>query len=121
MNECQSSEPLKACPSCGHDKFTVTGSPHQIKCVKCGMEGPDAYNAVDAANLWNALPRRLPKEPPSGMVRASFFMYVNKYGGFDLVDLGGTDGGPWQQRRVVVDLPAFQEPEIPTVEGVCNE
>lgn len=59
-------ETMLPCPSCGETDVDATfaagakdGVPsYNAGCMVCGMSGPDSHTPRDAADRWNALPRR---------------------------------------------------------------
>jgi hypothetical protein len=89
-----------------------------VQCPYCGLRGPSAEVEDEAKELWNALPRRLPAEPPQGMVRCTHVVWINSENEVT-PSVISTDG--WQPRRIVADVKAWQEPEVPQVQGECNE
>lgn len=51
---------LLPCPACGHkaDEPDEYDGLFFVGCFNCGLRGPSATNAEDAAAAWNALPRK---------------------------------------------------------------
>ena len=48
---------MKPCPHCSSTKIVPAGCPAvQMKCMTCGMRGPEAQNEKDAEILWDRRP-----------------------------------------------------------------
>lgn len=104
---------LKPCPNCESSDVKIVSD--VAVCNNCYMR-IFSPNFDDATDTWNSLPRRLPKEVPEGFVRVRVPVFVDSDNEPDMCRADGTA----QERIVTADVPAWREPEIPTVEGVCN-